>query len=294
MRKREILGAAALAAGLGIAAERGLNKPDTREPDVKPKVVKAERSKIKPPPIGEGLELKFDNQPVKSEDTYDAGADENEGDLDGGFGGDPDSEDMPNPPQIDTILEKTLPGFISAQRDNSDDREYKPGDYHLGYPDKNGNYDLQRIVETEIDEDGDQSFTLDDIARVETLEDGSILIREPNGPGKYIDLINCDEATLPEAMEEYSEYRELFAPRFEDQADWSLSGDVEYNPNASIEDLLKVKAYYERQVERKKQLLHREWKYVNLGSERRTTITGEIEELENQTADLQRQILEKT
>lgn len=288
MRKREIFGAAALAVGIGVTAEKAIHDPSGEGDKKSPPIEHVIKSEPKPPSIGVGLRLDFGDKQTDRKNP-----DDNGGGEDGGFGGEDVSEDeMKNETgNIETAIAKAIPDIYFASKDKNSQQEAHPGGYYLNYPGKEGIYSIKQI--TKVKRSGDETeFQLRDVARVETQEDGTFLITDAahNNPRAHI---SCDSKSIPQALGEYVDYKRLIAGSHDDNRAFNKSLKFEDGEDVDMDSLLELKQYYEQRYRDIQTLLSRDWQFVSLGEEERALYEERLGQYNQQMVEVQRSIAKK-
>lgn len=283
---RNLLLRGALAAGLGVAAERGCDKDTERDtPPPKPKAEQIHKpeqntdASTRP-----GLLIRDTREKIGTAATSPTMEDA------GGFGGDDAEADRTiDAKKLESEIEKAIPGIDISSRKEFNKR-MRVGDYNFSYPDEKGNYTLRQLTEVKEFSDGTE-FQAREIASIEPQPDGTILIAPDE---KTQPDISCDLASLPDALREYMDFRRLKLGDIDDFDRMIFADNMEYNKNTSVDDLLRAQRFYQSKIRDKQDLLTREWRFVRFDKKQQAHAERMVKEYEEKIVALQQRIVELT
>lgn len=254
-RIRNLLLGGALAAGLGVAVERGFGEDTDKEKDMSPAKPVAEhinKPQITIPDSHEIISVDTAKPPEEYGEEYQESLNED--------------EDMYDP-RIIGAIEKIFSGIQTSSNDGSLFERIRAGDLFLSRDIINGEelYSLKKWTgdNLEYDKDHWKFHTTNYMVDITSQPDGSFLLRTSDG-----DLYSsCDEATLPEAILEYVRFAQ-------DYTDWQ--NDLFYKKDKNYVELIKLNDYYEARLRRLEELKKQKWRFIPTGQEYQDVINKAI------------------
>lgn len=254
-RIRNLLLGGALAAGLGVAVERGCGEDTDKAKDMPPAKPVAEhinKPQITIPDSQERISVSSVKPPEEYGEEYQEPLNEDDGVYD---------------PRIVRAIKKIFSGIQTSSNDGSLFDRIRVGDLFLSRDVISGEewYSLKKWTGDNLDYDKDhwKFHTTNYMVDIISQPDGSFLLRTSDG-----DLYSsCDEATLPEAILEYIRFTQ-------DYTDWQ--NDLFYKKDKNYVELMKLKDYYEARLRQLEEIKKQKWRFIPTGQEYQDVINKAI------------------